>query len=99
MSFAHSIRQGVYQSLDKGNKQPIWVKNTSSIWLKNGAWTIGNKATSETEENSDIETYDGYGEIYCPYNVPNNKWLYFEEHWRDPENVKDIRIQCLEGKY
>ena len=77
----------------------MWIKNSSAIWRKQDAWKVGNLSNIETEIDSGIETDDGYGD-YCPYHVPSNKWYFYDENlefWKSPENIKDIRIQCLQG--
>ena len=98
---AHPSKQGNYTVSEKVNGKTSWISNTSAIWYKNGVWTVGKLEDKGETENNGIETEDGYGDLHCPYDI--KRWFFYDgvidNGWALPDFEKDIRIQCLDGKY
>ena len=77
--------------------------NSSAIWYNSGdnTWSINN--VSDIGSVGGVATEDGLGTDHCPYNVPNENWQagwWYHDggKWRQPNNVKHIKVQCLIGK-
>ena len=69
---------------------------------KDITWGIGN--FNEVGSQAGVEALNGLGTDNCPYSISSkngqSSWNYHDgDKWRQPNNLKHIKIQCLTGKY
>ena len=89
-------KQGIYEFNAIVNGRHCWRSSDQAIWYYPDfmEWAIGpldyigtNLRGIASAPNEDTELF----------NVPNNKWSYWDSQWKQIENG-DITISCLTGK-
>ena len=95
-----SYRQGIYQREGKVNGKTSWISSSGhALWYNPASddWMIGSV--------DDLGSYTGgitstgaQGISSCPYNVPNDAWLYSNNGWIIAD-ANDVSIECLTGNH
>ena len=88
--------QGTYKLLGEVNGRDTWRKGTQAIWYYPNFtdWAIGALDSIGTNLRGIASAANEDTELF---NVPNNKWQYWDSEWKQIENG-DITISCLTGK-
>ena len=94
--------QGTYQKLGYVNGRTSWNSSTGdAVWYSQTyeGWFFG----SMDWIGQDVAFLLTYwtGNDRCPYNIPDDKWLYYDwGSWSwEYVNVGDVSIECLSGKF
>ena len=92
--------QGIYQRAGKVNGKTSWISTTNNNALWYGAlpandWMIG--SLDDLGSNfAGISSRENQGISSCPYNVPNDAWMYSNNGWKIAD-ANDVSIKCLTG--
>ena len=94
--------QGTYQKLGYVNGRTSWNSSTGdAVWYSQTyqGWFFG----SMDWIGQDVAFLLTYwtGNDSCPYNISDDKWLYYDwGSWSwEYVNVGDVSIECLSGKF
>ena len=93
-----SSRQGNYQRAGKVNGKSSWISSSNTaLWYNTVSddWMIGSVADLGTGTGG-ISSTGNQGMSSCPYNVPLNAWMYWNDGWIIGD-ANDIRIECFTG--
>ena len=94
-------RQGIYQKAGKVNGKTSWISSSNSALWYNAAsydWMIGSVDNLGSIYGGITSTGD-QGISSCPYNVPNDAWMYNEGGNWIIEDANDVSIECLTGNH
>ena len=95
-----SHRQGIYQRAGKVNGKTSWISSSSqALWYNAGSddWMIGSVVNLGTITGG-ISSNGNQGISSCPYNVPNDAWMYSNNGWNIAD-ANDVSIECLTGNH
>ena len=97
-----SHRQGNYQRAGKVNGKTSWIstRNNYALWYNayhNDDWIIGSVDNLGTNTGG-ILSAGIQGISSCPYNVPNDAWMYSNNGWIIAD-ANDVSIKCLTGNH
>jgi hypothetical protein len=98
-----SSKQGIYQRAGKVNGKTSWISSSShALWFNpaSGDWMIGPVEYLGTDSGFISSTGD-QGRSSCPYNVPNDAWMYGSpvvNSWVIA-GANDVSIECLTGNH
>ena len=94
-----SSMQGIYQRAGKVNAKTSWIStsNNYALWYDAPAddWLIGSVDNLGTSTGV-IASTGNQGISSCPYNVPNDAWMYSNDGWIIAD-ANDVSIECLIG--
>jgi hypothetical protein len=96
-----SSEQGIYQRAGKVNGKTSWISSSNTaLWFNAAAddWLIGPVGTLGTAAGS-ISSNGAQGRSSCPYNVPNDAWMYAAEDSLIIADANDVSIECLTGNH
>ena len=94
--------QGIYQKLGYVNGRPSWNSSVgTALWFTSTyeGWLFGSMDYLGQDMASLVSL--GIGDHSCPYNIPDDQWLYYDSGssaWAYV-NVGDVSIECLSGKF
>ena len=99
-ALAQSSRQGIYQRAGKVNGKTSWISssNSNALWYNPPSedWLIG--ALDDLGSSTGGITSNGnQGISSCPYNVPNDAWMYAANGAFIIADANDVSIECLMG--
>ena len=95
--------EGTYQRLGYVNGRTSWNSSTgSAVWYSQNyqGWLFGHMySLGQDALNAFLKT--SAGNDSCPYNISDDKWLYYDwGSWSwEYVNVGDVSIECLSGKF
>ena len=95
-----SHRQGNYQRAGKVNAKTSWISSSNNaLWYNavSADWLIGPVDYLGTDIGG-IASTGNQGITSCPYNVPNDAWMYVEDGSWIIADANDVSIECLTGK-
>ena len=95
-----SSMKGIYQRAAKVNGKTSWISTSNNALWYNARheWLIGPVDYLGTDTCS-IESTGAQGRSSCPYNVPNDAWMYWNidiGSWINAD-ANDVNIECLAG--
>ena len=96
----HQERQGIYQSAGKVNGKTSWISSSSHALWYNAAsddWMIATVDYLGTDTGG-IASTGIQGRSSCPYNIPNDAWMYSNNGWIIAD-ANDVSIECLKGNH
>ena len=94
--------QGLYQKLGYVNGRPSWNSSVgTAVWFTPTyeGWLFGSMDSLGQDLAFVISL--GIGSHSCPYNIPDDQWLYYDSGssaWAYV-NVGDVSIECLSGRF
>ena len=96
-----SSKQGIYQRAGKVNGKTSWISsnNNTALWYNAASddWLIGTFGDLGTTTGG-ISSDGDQGRSSCPYNVPQDAWLYSNNGWTIAD-ADDVSIECLAGNH
>ena len=99
-ALAHSSRQGIYQRAGKVNGKTSWISssNNNALWYNAASedWIIGSLDDLGTSTGG-VASNGNQGKSSCPYNVPNDAWMYAANGAFIIADATDVSIECLTG--
>ena len=97
-----SSKQGIYQRAGKVNGRSSWIStsNNNALWYNAAVddWMIAHVDYLGTNLGS-IWSTGGQGISGCPYNVPNDAWMYWNAGSPFIADASDVSVECLTGNY
>ena len=97
-----SPRQGIYQRAGKVDGKTSWISsnNDTALWYYAAAndWLIGILGWLGTNIGY-IASTGNPGRSSCPYNVPQDAWLYGGNSGWVTADADDVSIECLAGNH
>jgi hypothetical protein len=93
-----SSKQGIYQKAGKVNGKTSWIltSNNNALWYNPSDWMIGPVDYLGTSYGS-IWSTGGQGISSCPYNIPNDDWMYSNDGSPFIADANDVSVECLTG--
>ena len=93
--------QGIYQKAGKVNGKTSWIStsNNCALWYAPlDVWLIGFEDDLGTSTGGilGIASNGNQGILSCPYAVPNDAWMYWNNGWIIAD-ANDVSIECLAG--
>ena len=99
---AQSSRQGIYQKAGKVNGKTSWISSSNSyaLWYNPTSedWLIG-KLDNLGANSGYIASNGNQGISSCPYNVPNDAWMFAGDGSWNVADANDVSIECLTGNH
>ena len=98
-----SSEQGIYQRAGKVNGKTSWISSSShALWYNPASddWMIATVDYLGTDTGG-ISSTGAQGRSSCPYNVPNDAWMYGNSDsgsWIIA-GANDVSIECLTGNH
>ena len=98
-----SSKQGIYQRAGKVNGKTSWISSSNNALWYNPAshdWMIGS-VDNLGSVTGFISSNGNQGISSCPYNVPNDAWVYINYEigsWIIAD-ANDVSIECLTGNH
>ena len=95
-----SSEQGIYQRAGKVNGKTSWISSSGhALWYYPGSsdWMIASVDYLGTGTRG-ISSTGNQGISSCPYNVPNDAWMYSNDGWIIAD-ANDVSIECLKGNH
>ena len=95
-----SDKPGIYQRAEKVNAKTSWISSTNTaLWYnaQTDDWMIGS-VNDLGSSIGGIESTGSQGSSSCPYNVPNDAWMYWNNGWIIAD-ANDVSIECLTGNH
>ena len=95
-----SSMQGIYQRAGKVNGKTSWISSSNTaLWYNAGSddWMIGS-VDNLGSGTGGISSTGNQGISSCPYNVPNDAWMYSNNGWNIAD-ANDVSIECLTGNH
>jgi hypothetical protein len=95
-----SHRQGIYQRAGKVNGKTSWISSSNTaLWYNAGSdhWMVGSADDVGTTFGA-VASTGNQGISSCPYNVPNDAWMYLNNGWNIAD-ANDVSIECLTGNH
>jgi hypothetical protein len=95
-----SHRQGIYQRAGKVNGKTSWISSSNTALWYNAAsdgWMIGSEEDLGSYTGG-VSSIGSQGISSCPYNVPNDAWMYSNNGWIIAD-ANDVSIECLTGNH
>ena len=97
--------QGTYQRAEKVNGKTSWISSSTgsntALWYNavTDDWMIGSVDDLGANIGA-ISSTGNQGRSSCPYNVPNDAWMYAESSssWIIAD-ANDVSIECLTGNH
>ncbi len=92
--------QGIYQRAGKVNGKTSWISlSNHALWYNPGAadWIIG-PVDYLGSVTGGISSTGNQGISSCPYNVPNDAWMYSDGSWIIAD-ANDVSVECLTGNH
>ena len=84
--------QGIYRLYKTVNGKASWKSTSFAIWyFPNDKWGIG-KLKDIGKSTSWVSSTGAQGDK-SPYDVPNDKWQYYHDEWKNAERG-DVSIEC-----
>ena len=100
-AFLHqSHRQGIYQKAGKVNAKTSWISSSNTaLWYSavSDDWLIGS-VDNLGANTGGVSSTGRQGISSCPYNVPNDAWMYSNNGWNIAD-ANDVSIECLTGNH
>ena len=94
--------QGIYQRAGKVNGKTSWISlnNYAALWYNAPShdWMIGSFGNLGTLFGG-ISSTGGQGRLSCPYNVPQDAWMYLANGAWTIADADDVSIECLAGNH
>ena len=92
--------QGLYQKLGYVNGRPSWNSSVgTAVWFTPTyeGWLFG--SIDSLGQDLAFVISLGIGSHSCPYNIPDDQWLYYNSGASSWQYVNDgdVSIQCLSG--
>ena len=85
-------RQGLYRVYKTVNGKASWKSTSHAIWYApNDHWVIGPLKDIGTGTSGVTSTGDQGDKR--PSDVPNDKWQYYDDEWKNAESG-DVSIEC-----
>ena len=95
------IAQGIYQRAGKVDGKTSWISSSNTLWFDalSGDWMIGLLNNLGAILYTILYTKGAQGRSSCPYTVPNDAWMYWNDGSWIIADANDVSIECLKGNH
>ena len=99
----HSSRQGIYQRAGNVNGKTSWISSKGyALWynVANHVWLFG-YVDDLGGMIGGIASTGAQGISSCPYNVPNDAWMYANNEFGSwiIADANDVSVECLTSNH